>query len=179
MTLQLLYSTFPSIWGKFDFLFYQCSVYDAMTMRPRMFRPRTYFWDRRSHGGCVPWSMRPLDVASFMNDTFFARCTPWTVRPWPIWPDPGPQEQQYSLRLRYKSLKKRCQQILKKIKNPPKNIFKNLESFSNHKGSTEMVQKNSHLMTFLSVWFFTTSSLPNRLISESKSLPIFIVSVSM
>ncbi len=25
MTLQLLYSEFPYIWGKFDFLFYQCS----------------------------------------------------------------------------------------------------------------------------------------------------------
>ncbi len=26
MTLQLLYSEFPYIWGKFDFLFYQCST---------------------------------------------------------------------------------------------------------------------------------------------------------
>ncbi len=27
MTLQLLHSEFPYIWGKFDFLFYQCSSY--------------------------------------------------------------------------------------------------------------------------------------------------------
>jgi hypothetical protein len=27
MTLQLLHSEFPYIWGKFDFLFYQCSCY--------------------------------------------------------------------------------------------------------------------------------------------------------
>ncbi len=26
MTLQLLHSEFPSIWGKIDFLFYQCTV---------------------------------------------------------------------------------------------------------------------------------------------------------
>jgi hypothetical protein len=25
MTLQLLHSEFPYVWGKFDFLFYQCS----------------------------------------------------------------------------------------------------------------------------------------------------------
>jgi hypothetical protein len=30
MTLQLLHSTFPYIWGKFDFLFYQCTVCISM-----------------------------------------------------------------------------------------------------------------------------------------------------
>jgi hypothetical protein len=32
MTLQLLHSEFPSILGKFDFLFYQCSLYKNMLL---------------------------------------------------------------------------------------------------------------------------------------------------
>jgi hypothetical protein len=31
MTLQLLYSEFPNIWEKFDFLFYQCTKWNDET----------------------------------------------------------------------------------------------------------------------------------------------------
>jgi hypothetical protein len=31
MTLQLLHSEFPYIWGKFDFLFYQCTRHKFIT----------------------------------------------------------------------------------------------------------------------------------------------------
>ncbi len=39
MTLQLLHSEFPYIWGKFDFLFYQCTVHNACPGRIKPFAP--------------------------------------------------------------------------------------------------------------------------------------------
>ncbi len=37
MTLQLLHSEFPYIWGKFDFLFYQCTMSDALWLNSEHF----------------------------------------------------------------------------------------------------------------------------------------------
>ncbi len=45
MTLQLLYSEFSYIWGKFDFLFYQCSA--------EMWLPWPFHVKKRNHKFCV------------------------------------------------------------------------------------------------------------------------------
>jgi hypothetical protein len=52
MTLQLLHSEFPYIWGKFDFLFYQCNI---LWSSKKIYLVLSYLGRGHGHQGTLQW----------------------------------------------------------------------------------------------------------------------------